>query len=54
MTTFSTIRDAIAKRALYRRTIREIEALPADLAIEDLGLVPSEAKSIAHAAVYGS
>lgn len=54
MTAFSSFRDALAKRALYNRTRREIEALPLDLAIDDLGIDPSNAKSIARAAVYGS
>ncbi len=54
MTTFSTIRTAVAKRALYNRTIREIQALPTELAVEDLGIFPSDAKAIAQAAVYGA
>ena len=49
-----TLRDALAKRAIYRRTVREIEALPVDLAIEDMGLNPYEAKEIARRAVYGA
>lgn len=53
MTTITNLRTAIAKRALYNRTIREIEALPTELAVEDLGLFPSDAKSIAYTAVYG-
>lgn len=54
MTTFANLRDAVAKRALYHRTIREIEALPLELAIEDLGLDPTNVKAIARAAVYGA
>lgn len=53
MTAFTTLRDFIAKRALYHRTRREIEALPVELAIEDLGLNPYDAKDIARRAVYG-
>ncbi|GKY87962.1 hypothetical protein [Sinisalibacter aestuarii] len=53
MAAIETIRDAIAKRALYHRTVREIEALPTELAIEDMGLNPYDAKAIARAAVYG-
>jgi len=53
MTAFENIRDALAKRALYRKTIREIKALPHEIAIEDLGLDPTDAKSIARSAVYG-
>lgn len=54
MTAFESIRDAIVKRALYNRTIREIEALPTELAVEDLGIYPADAKFIAKAAVYGA
>jgi uncharacterized protein YjiS (DUF1127 family) len=53
MTAFESLRDALAKRALYHRTVREIEALPAELAIEDMGLNPYDAKAIAREAVYG-
>jgi len=53
MTAIESIREAIAKRARYNRTIREIEALPTDLAVEDLGIYPADAKTIARAAVYG-
>jgi len=53
MTTLVTIREAIAKRAAYNRTIREIKALPTELAVEDLGIYPADARSIARAAVYG-
>lgn len=53
MTAFDSIRDALAKRSLYRRTVREIEALPIELAVEDLGISPADVKSIARAAVYG-
>jgi len=54
MTTITAIREAISKRALYLRTVRELESLPHDLAVEDLGIVPSEARTIAHASVYGA
>jgi len=53
MNTIQSLRDALAKHALYLRTRREIAALPADLAIEDMGLVPFDAKEIAWRAVYG-
>lgn len=53
MTAFENIRDALAKRALYNRTVRELESLPSDLAIEDLGIYPADARAIAKAAVYG-
>jgi uncharacterized protein YjiS (DUF1127 family) len=54
MTAFDTIREALAKRAMYRRTVREIEALPVEFAIEDIGLNPYDAKDIARKAVYGA
>jgi len=53
MTTIKTLKEALAKRAEYIRTLREIEALPATRAIEDLGLNPYDAKAIARRAVYG-
>jgi len=53
MTAYATLREMIAKRAEYRRTLREIEALPVELAIEDLGINPYDAKTIARRAVYG-
>ncbi len=54
MTAFTSLREAIAKRALYHRTVRELENLPTELAIEDLGLNPCDARSIARTAVYGA
>ena len=54
MTTFETLRDALAKRASYRRTLNEIRQLPVELAIEDMGINPYDAKTIAHRAVYGA
>lgn len=54
MTAFHTLREAIAKRALYRKTLREIQALPRDLAINDLGMSPFDAREIARKAVYGA
>lgn len=53
MTAYNTIREIIAKRAEYHRTKREIEALPREIAIEDLGFTPFDAKEIARRAVYG-
>ena len=53
MTVFSAIQTAVAKRALYLQTIREIQRLPADYAIDALGFDPSNAKEIARRAVYG-
>ena len=53
MTAFNNLRDAVAKRALYLKTKREIEALPLDVAL-DIGLDKANAKSIARSAVYGA
>ena len=53
MTAFNTLRTAIKNRAAYLRTKRELESLPADLAIEDLGFYPGDADRIARHAVYG-
>lgn len=53
MAAYNSIRDALAKRALYIRTKRELEALPASIAIEDMGLSPFDPKEIARRAVYG-
>lgn len=52
MTAFESIREALAKRALYNRTVRELQALPNDIAIEDLGIY--DPKAIAKTAVYGA
>ena len=53
MTAFASLRTAIAKRAAYNRTKRELAALPASLAIEDLGIFVEDAEEIAYKAVYG-
>ena len=53
MSMFTTLRTTLAKRAAYQRTRREIANLPAEFAIEDLGLNPSDANAIASKAVYG-
>lgn len=53
MTLINDLRDRLAKRAAYNRTRFEIANLPRDIAIEDLGIVPSEAHKIAARAVYG-
>ncbi|SLN16549.1 hypothetical protein [Roseisalinus antarcticus] len=49
----NSVRSAIAKRARYSRTVREIQALDPQLAIEDLGIVTSDAQVLARQAVYG-
>lgn len=53
MTLINTLRTRLAKRAAYRRTRYELANLPADLAIEDLGIYPGDAHKIATRAVYG-
>ena len=53
MTLINTLRKTVAQRAAYARTRRELAALPADLAIEDLGIYPGDARDIASRAVYG-
>jgi uncharacterized protein YjiS (DUF1127 family) len=53
MSAYSKLKTAMSRHANYRRTRRAIEALPTDLAIEDLGLNPYDAKAIARRAVYG-
>jgi len=53
MSAYHWAKDALAKRVEYHRTRREIEALAPTLAIEDLGLNPYDAKTIAKRAVYG-
>lgn len=53
MTMFTDIRDRLAKRAAYNRTRHELANLPTELAIQDLGIFPSDADKIARRAVYG-
>ena len=53
MTMIHTVRTAVQKRIAYLRTKRELEALPRDLAVEDLGFYPGDAHKIASRAVYG-
>ena len=53
MTMIDTMRSAVHKRIAYLRTKRELENLPRDLAIEDLGIYPGDADKIASRAVYG-
>lgn len=50
---YNTLGDRFAKHAAYTRTRREIANLPTELAIEDLGIFPSDADKIATRAVYG-
>lgn len=53
MTMLNTLRSAMNKRTQYLRTRRELQSLPADLALEDLGIYPGDADQIARKAVYG-
>ena len=46
-----TLRSAAHRRATYRRTVRELRAMPRDVAI-DLDMDPAEADRIARRAVY--
>jgi uncharacterized protein YjiS (DUF1127 family) len=46
------LREAAAKRALYRRTRDEIASMPRRVAM-DLGIFPEDAERIAHQAVWG-
>ena len=48
----STFRERLEKRAQYRRTVRELRAMPLDVAL-DLDLYPGDAERIAAGAVYG-
>ena len=46
------IRDAMAKRAQYKRTVAELANLPADIA-RDVGITTQSARQVAHRSVYG-
>lgn len=46
------LRTALRKRAEYRQTVRELRALPLDVAL-DLDIYPGDAERIAARAVYG-
>lgn len=52
MTLYETIRDHAQKRVAYHRTVREIEAMPLDVAL-DLDIDRANAREIASRAVYG-
>jgi uncharacterized protein YjiS (DUF1127 family) len=52
MTLFTNLRTAVQKRAAYRRTVNELNAIPAYLA-EDIGIYPGQAPRLAREAVYG-
>jgi hypothetical protein len=48
----SSLRNRLEKRAAYHRTVREIRAMPLDVAL-DLNIYPGDAEKIASRAVYG-
>jgi uncharacterized protein YjiS (DUF1127 family) len=52
MTVISRLKSAAAKRAAYKRTVAELEAMPLDVAL-DLDLFREDARRIARHAVYG-
>lgn len=53
MTVLSHLRHAVDRYLAYRRTRRDLAAVPAEIALEDLGYWPGDADRIARAAVYG-
>ena len=52
MSIYTTLKTAARKRAAYNRTVREIESMPLDVAL-DLGIYRGDAHRIAMEAVYG-
>lgn len=48
----SSLRTRIEKRAAYHQTVREIRAMPLDVAL-DLDIYQGDAEKIAYDAVYG-
>lgn len=52
MSLVTEIRTTLKKRALYRATVRELQALDGATA-RDLAIAPSDIHRIAHKAVYG-
>ena len=53
LTLINALRNSLAKRAAYNRTYFEIVNLPTEIAVEDLGISPGDARKIATQAVYG-
>lgn len=53
MTLMTNLQNRIAKRISYVRTRNEIANLPTELAVNDLGIFPSDARKIAARVVYG-
>ena len=52
MSLITSLRNAAQRRAAYRRTLFELQGLPASLA-EDLGIYPGDTRRLAREAVYG-
>jgi uncharacterized protein YjiS (DUF1127 family) len=52
MALFTTLRDAAARRAAYRRTVFELQGLSGRIS-EDVGIYPGDEKALARQAVYG-
>ena len=50
---FSTLTDALSRRAAYRRTERELRSMPLDVAL-DLDIDRTASRRIARRAVYGA
>ncbi|MGX9354403.1 hypothetical protein ACS3SW_04350 [Roseobacteraceae bacterium S113] len=49
----SSLRDRLAKRAAYQRTVEEIRKMPLDTAL-DLDIYRDDAEQIAYRTVYGA
>lgn len=52
MNLFSSIREALQKRAAYIRTRNEIRDMPLEIAL-DLNIYPGDADALAREAIYG-
>ena len=53
MTLLSHLRNALALRRAYRRTVWELRGVAAGPLAEDVGVYPGDAKRLAREAVYG-
>ncbi|MEL6798853.1 MAG: hypothetical protein AAFO80_03160 [Pseudomonadota bacterium] len=51
-TLLAQMKSAAQKRAAYNNTVREIENMPLDVAL-DLGIFKEDAHELAYQAVYG-
>jgi uncharacterized protein YjiS (DUF1127 family) len=52
MSFIGEFREGLRKRAAYRKTVSEIEQMPADVA-RDLNIDRGQARALARKAVYG-